>query len=44
LCPVADTQFAVQSLDMGVDGVGRNIKIGGDGKFRAVVEDAANDL
>jgi len=41
---IDDGKFAVKAIDVGVDGVWRDAKVGGDGGFGAVVENAADDL
>ena len=42
--PVGYTEFVVNALDVGVDGVRRDAEIGGDGKFGTVVEKTTHDL
>lgn len=39
-----DLQFMVQTLDMGVDGVGGDMQVVGDGEFGLVVKNAPHNL
>jgi len=42
--PVDHAEFAVDTIDVSVDGVGRDAEVDGDGELSVVVENAAQDL